>query len=345
MIVMFMILLLPRILERMHLPGLVGLILGGLILGPSGLRVIDADNDTMRFLSDVGKLMVMFFAGLEIDIERFTRTSHKSMTYGLSTFLLPLGVGVLISRLFGFSWNTSVLIGSLLASHTLLAIPILIRYRIIQRESITITIGATMFTDVGALIVLAVCISIHTVGFSIPILAVRLLGMAIFIPLMLWGTRRLAPYFLRRMHNSEDSQTLYIIFLMTVAAVGAEAIHLEGIVGAFIVGLAVGDVVREGPIRKRLDTLGNTLFVPMFFLLVGSLVNPLSFLNMPASGIGLMAAIVGGLILAKLIAAMLAGRMFNYEKNDILCMWSLSLPQVAATLAATLVAYRCLCWS
>lgn len=342
MLVLFMVLFLPRVFERFKLPGIVGLILGGLILGPKGYGVIDPGDTIMKFLSDVGKLMVMFFAGLEIDIDRFTRSGHKSLTYGLATFLIPLGAGLLIARLFGLSWNAAVLVGSLLASHTLLALPILIKSRMIKRESVMVTIGATMFTDVAALVVLAVCIAIHTVGFSASVLAVRFAGMAIFIPLFLLGARYLSPFFLSHMKEREDSQTLFILFLMIFAAVCAETIHLEGIVGAFIVGLAVGGVVHDGPVRRRLNTLGNTLFVPAFFLLIGALVDPLSFLRLSPSALGLMVCIIIGLILAKLMAAMLAGRILGYSRNEQLCMWSLSIPQVAATLAAALVAFETL---
>lgn len=340
MLVVLVILFLPRFTERLRLPGLVGLIIGGMIMGPHALGVITPESDVVHFMAEVGMLLVMFFAGLEIDLEKFARTGHKSLAYGLATFLLPLGTGLMIGRLFGFTWNTSVLVGSLLASHTLLALPILLKHGIVRRESVSVTIGATMFTDIAALVVLAVCVSVHTVGFSGSVLAVRFAGMLLYIPLILVGTRRLAPFCLRKMRERGNSQVLYILLLVTVAAVGAQAIHLEGIVGAFIVGLAVGEVVREGPTREKLDTLGNTLFVPMFFLMVGTMIDPFSFLRLSWPGIGFMLAIVGGLILAKFLAAAIAGRALGYGRNDALCMWSLSIPQVAATMAAALVAYE-----
>ena len=340
MLVIIIILIMPRVMERLKLPGLVGLIIGGLILGPNGLGVIAEDSSVMHFLADVGMLLVMFFAGLEIDIEKFVKTGHKSLAYGFATFAIPLTAGLLLGRLFDFPWITSVLVGSLLASHTLLALPLLIKHGIVRHESITVTIGATVFTDVAALVVLAVCVAIHTIGLSPSTLTIRLTGMIIYIPLILIGTRRLAPWFLNKMHNRKNSHSLLILLLVTIAAVAAEAIHLEGIVGAFVVGLAVGEVVRRGQIRHELDTLGNTLFVPMFFLIVGSLIDPASFLRLSSSGLGFMFAIVATLLITKFIAALLAGKTLGYARDDILCMWSLSVPQVAATMAAALVAYE-----
>ena len=68
-------------------------------------------------------------------------------------------MGTLVGRIFGFGWNTSILIGSLFASHTLLAYPIISRLGVVNNEAVTVTIGATIFTDIGALLILAVCVA------------------------------------------------------------------------------------------------------------------------------------------------------------------------------------------
>ncbi len=126
----------------------------------------------------------------------------------------------------------------------------------------------------------------------------------------------------------------------TLAAAGAEIIHLEGIIGAFIAGLAVGEVLREGKTKVKLETLGNTLFIPMFFLMVGTLIDPLSFTRMDLSDLFFAISIVLGLIGAKLIAAIISAKILGFSRDESLTMWSLSVPQVAATLAASLVAFE-----
>ena len=337
-IVMFCILVIPKLFEKMHLPGLVGLLLCGLLLGPNGLN-LSSDNNHHLF-SDIGKLMVMFFAGLEIDYDDFILNKYKSFIFGLLTFILPLCTGMIIGMSFGYSFNTSLLIGSLLASHTLLAMPILIRYGIVNVEAVTVTVGATIFTDIAALIVLTACISFHTVGFAPKILAVRLGGALIYLPLLLFIARKVAKFFIPRMHNSEDSKTILILVIMIVAAVGAEMIHLEGIIGAFIGGLAVGEIIRGSKTKAKLETLGNTLFIPAFFIAVGALINPMSFLKLRGSGLLFVILIVGGLVIAKFLASFIASKILHYKKMEMLTMWSLSTPQVAATLAAALVAFE-----
>ncbi len=117
-ILLLVILTVPPIFERLRLPGLVGLLVAGVVLGQNGLQLLDADSETMKLLSDIGKIYLMFVAGLEIDLEEFRKTKDRSMGFGLATFLLPLLVGTPIGYSFGFGWTSSILIGSLMASHT-----------------------------------------------------------------------------------------------------------------------------------------------------------------------------------------------------------------------------------
>ena len=73
---------------------------------------------------EIGKLMIMFFAGLEIDLKQFAQSRNRSAVFGLLTFSIPLAIGMTVGRAFDYSWNASLLLGSLMASHTLLSLPI-----------------------------------------------------------------------------------------------------------------------------------------------------------------------------------------------------------------------------
>lgn len=339
-IVMFTIMILPKLFERFKLPGMLGLLLGGFILGPHAISLLIPGEGIISFLGDVGKLMVMFFAGLEVDCDEFIKSWKKSVIFGTLTFSIPLIAGIALALGFKMPIVSAILIGSLLASHTLISLPILIKHHIIKKESVAITIGATIFTDIAALILLSVCVSLFTVGFSWKILSVRFIGLIIYLPLILFGARWLAKKHFSIMKNDNDNKTILMLFIMTLAAAGAEVIHLEGIVGAFIGGLAVNEIIRDGEVKKNLEVLGNTLFIPMFFLIIGTLIAPSSFMNMSGSDYIFVIGIVFLLIFAKYCAAHCSSKIFKYRQEDTNIMWSLSIPQVAATLAAALVAYQ-----
>ncbi len=316
-----------------------GLLIAGVLLGQNGLNLLNPKSETIKLLSDIGKVYLMFVAGLEIDIEQFRQTKNRSMGFGFLTFLMPLIAGIITGRLFNFSWNSSVLIGSLLASHTLLAYPIISRLGVIGNEAVTVTIGATIFTDTGALLLLAICVGIHGGDFTAFKLFTLLGGLAIYSVVILFGFNKVGKEFFRRTGEEESNQFLFILLALFLASVGAQAIGIEKIVGAFLAGLAVNGVLGNSPVKEKVEFVGSVLFIPCFFVDMGLLIDIPAFIK-TLSSITLTVAIVVALISSKFVAAFLAKTFYRYNNSEMLTMWSLSLPQVAATLAATLVAYQ-----
>jgi Kef-type K+ transport system membrane component KefB/nucleotide-binding universal stress UspA family protein len=339
-ILLAVILLVPPLIERLRLPGLVGLLIAGFLLGPNLLNVLNSKSETMNLLSDIGKIYLMFVAGLEIDLAQFRKTRNRSLGFGSTTFLVPLITGTLVGRFVGgFDWNASILIGSLLASHTLLAYPIVQRLGVVNDEAVTITIGATIFTDIGALLVLAICVGVNKGNFSATSLTVLLVSLAIYSLAILVGFDWLGKEFFRRSKDDQGNQFLFVLLAVFLASVGAQLIGVEKIVGAFLAGLAVNDVVGDGPVKEKVEFIGSVLFIPIFFVSMGLLLDVNSFIKTLTS-FDLTLAIIGGLIGSKFVAAYIIKLIYRYNWQQTLTMWSLSMPQVAATLAATLVGYQ-----
>ncbi|WP_414619326.1 cation:proton antiporter [Calothrix sp. CCY 0018] len=336
-ILLLVILVVPPIFERLRLPGLVGLLAAGVVLGPDGLGILDAETETMKLLSDIGKIYLMFVAGLEIDLEDFRKNKDRSLGFGIATFLVPLIFGVMVGRLFGFGWNASVLIGSLLASHTLLGFPIVTRLGVTSNQAVTVTIGATIFTDIAALLVLAICVSISAGEFSAVSLTIQLGTLAIYSAIVLFGFDWAGKEYFRRTGDEQSNQFLFVLLAVFLASVGAEIINVDKIVGAFLAGLAVNDAVGHSPVEEKVEFVGSTLFIPFFFVGMGLLIDFSGFVSSLTTQLPLTIAIVTALILSKFLAALVAKILYGYNWNEALTMWSLSLPQVAATLAAALV--------
>lgn len=339
-ILLLVILTLPPIFERLRLPGLVGLLFAGVILGKDGLYLLDGDSESIKLFADIGKIYLMFVAGLEIDLAEFRKTKNRSLVFGTLTFLFPLLMGTIVGQQFGFSFNTSILIGSFLASHTLLGYPIVQRLGMVRNEAVMVTIGATIFTDIAALLVLAVCVAIHGGEFSSVTLAIQLVSLVLYSIIVLVGFDWLGKEYFRRTGDEESNQFLFVLLAVFLASIGAQFINVDKIVGAFLAGLAVNDVVGEGPVKEKVEFVGGTLFIPFFFVGMGLLLDIPAFVKTIRFDLLLVIGIVGGLIFSKLIAAMIAKLIYRYTWSEGLTMWSLSLPQVAATLAAALAAYE-----
>ncbi|MCT7976879.1 cation:proton antiporter [Laspinema olomoucense] len=336
-LLLLVILTVPPIFEKLRLPGLIGLLVAGVVLGPDGAKLLNPSTDTIKLLSDIGKIYLMFVAGLEIDIQQFRRTKNRSLGFGLATFLVPMIVGTIIGRSFGFDWNPSILIGSLLASHTLLGYPIVNRLGVVGNEAIIVTIGATIFTDIGALLVLAICVSFNAGEFTAFSLILQLVLLGLYSAGVLFGVEWAGKEYFRRTGDEEGNQFLFVLLALFLAAVGAQLINVEQIVGAFLAGLAVNDVVGNGPVKEKVEFVGSVLFIPFFFVGMGLLLDINGFIETLTTSLGLTLAIVFGLIGSKFLAAWVAKLLYGYQWIETLTMWSLSVPQVAATLAAALV--------
>ena len=330
----------PPIFEQLRLPGLVGLLVAGIILGQNGLKLLNADSETIKLLSDIGKVYLMFVAGLEIDLVQFRKKKNRSLGFGFLTFIVPLIVGTLIGRAFSFGWNASILIGSLFASHTLLGYPIVQKLGLVANEAVIVTIGATIFTDIAALLVLAICVSIHGGDFSLYTLSIQLGSLAIYSAFVLFGFDWAGKRYFRRTGNDEGNQFLFVLLALFLASVGAQIINVDKIVGAFLAGLAVNDVVGRSPVKEKVEFVGSVLFIPFFFIGMGLLLDIPTFISTLTTSLWLTVAIVVGLIFSKFIAALFSTLLYRYSRDEMMIMWSLSMPQVAATLAAALVGFQ-----
>jgi Kef-type K+ transport system membrane component KefB len=142
------------------------------------------------------------------------------------------------------------------------------------------------------------------------------------------------------LHAKKDGQLLVMLLIVIIAAIGAEAIHLEGIIGAFLAGLAVNRAIEHSEGKEVLEFLGNTLFIPAFFVTIGFLIDMQVFVSTIAGNLGLVCAIVATPIVAKLMAGVATQKGFGYSHDEGMIMWALALPQVATTLAVALTAFE-----
>jgi Kef-type K+ transport system membrane component KefB len=339
-LVLVMLVTIPRLCRRLHVPAAVGLLIGGVIVGPYVLDIFGKVRPVVDFLAELGKLLLMFFAGLEIDLALFRRARNRSIALGIATTMFPLMLGTVVGLSFGYAAIPAVVIGSLLASHTLLGLTAVSRRGLGNLEPVTIAVGATVMSDTLSLVVFAVCVSIYTTGFSPTGVALLLAQIIGYIVLVLFGLSRAGAYVLKKVENEEDAYFVVMLSIMTIAGVLAAAIQLPDIVGAFLAGLAVNAAARDAPASAKLQFLGKSLFIPIFFVVTGFLVNPITFVSGTVENFLLVASIVGALLVGKEIAARAVGLACGYNLNERLTIWSLTLPQVAATLAATLVAHE-----
>src|SRR5688572_26830046 len=119
-LVLFIILFAPILLNKIKVPHIIGLIVAGVLIGPYGFNLLLRDSSIVLF-GTVGLLYIMFLAGLEIDLTEIKKNRNKIIFFGLATFLFPFSLGTLTGYyLLGYSFLSSLLIGSMISTHTLI---------------------------------------------------------------------------------------------------------------------------------------------------------------------------------------------------------------------------------
>ena len=329
----------PPLARRLRIPDMVGLLLFGVLLGPNVLEFFGTNRPIADFFAEIGKLLLMFSAGLEIDMALFRKAQTRSLIFGVITTTFPLVLGSLYGLAFGYDLIPAIVIGSLLASHTLLALSVVNRLGAVRLEPIVVTIGATVVSDTLSLVVFAICVSTYTTGFSPAGLAEQIIEIAVFVPFILFGVSAAGAYVLQKLRDNEAAFFVTMLCIMAISGTLADLINLPGIVGSFLAGLSVNAAVQDHPAKAKLEFFGSALFIPSFFIVTGFLIAPIAFAHSLVDNFPLVLGIVLALLVGKGLAAELGGHIFGYSRSARLTMWALTLPQVAATLAATLVAY------
>ncbi len=328
----------PLLVERLRLPGIIGLILAGVVVGPHGLGILDRDP-TIVLLGTVGLLFLMFLGGLETSLDDLKKDADKPIIFGLATFLVPmlLGTGAMMSLGYGF-W-ASVLVASCLASHTLVALPVLTKLGIMRHPSSIATLGGTLITNVLALLVLAVVVKADQGNLTLGFWLFLIPALTVYTVAVLWGVPKLGRWFFKKFGHDEGAEFTFVLATLFVASYLASLIEIEPIVGAFLAGVAITQIIpRLSPLMNRVQFIGNTLFVPIFLISVGMLVDPLILVREP-QGLLIAVIIVVVELASKLVAAWASARWFNWSFPSAMVMFGLSMAQAASTLAAITIAF------
>jgi Kef-type K+ transport system membrane component KefB len=339
-LVLLIILFAPLIFKRLRMPGIIGLILAGVIVGPNGLNLLLRDVSIQLF-GTVGLLYIMFVAGLEIDLNEFRKNRFKSLVLGAFSFAIPQLLGILAAHyLLGFSVISAILLGGVLASHTLLAYPIVSKLGLSKSEVVTITVGSTLIADTCSLLVLAVIAESSRGEVNILFWTRLLVSTSIFLFILFWVYPRVGQWFFRNIESEGVSQYTFVLAMVFLSGFLSELAGLEPIIGAFLAGLSLNRLIpHTSPLMNRIEFVGNALFIPFFLISVGMLVDLRMLLQGPAvwviAGTMIFVATAG-----KWVAAYFTQKIFRYSLLERNLIFGLSEARAAASLAAVLVGFE-----
>ena len=341
LVVLVLILFAPMLFERLRIPSIVGLILAGILVGPYGFHILERDT-SFELFGKVGLYYIMFLASLEMNLQSVRKDRAAALGFGLLTFGIPMLVGTLANwSLLGYGLVAAVLMAAMYASHTLLAYPIVMRFGLTQRRSVNLAVGGTIVADTLTLLVLAVIGGMFKEGVHGPywlwlVLKVIALGIVIVITFP-----RLCRWFFRKVDDGVV-QYIFVLLLVFLGAGLMETVGMEGILGAFLVGIVLNRTIpASSPLMSHIEFVGNALFIPYFLIGVGMIIN-LRVIFGSLHGFGVALGMVVIATFCKWLAARTGQAVFHLRQADGHLLFGLTGARAAATLAIMLVGSRIL---
>jgi len=339
MVILVIILIAPIIFNRIKIPHILGLIIAGAIIGPFGINLLQRDGSII-LSGTAGLLYIMFLAGLEIDLGDLKKNSRKSIVFGLLTFAIPMLFGILAGvYLMHFSMPTSILIGSMFASHTLITYPIVTKLDVVKNRAVVITVGGTIITVTLGLLVLAVIIGMQTGVVNTLFWTQLSVSILIFSAIVLLLFPIVGRWFFKK-YSDSVSQYIFVLVMVFLGSVLAQAAGIESIIGAFLAGLSLNRLIPvTSPLMNRISFVGNAIFIPFFLISVGMLIDYRAFFN-DLHTLYVAAILSIAATLSKYIPAVITRRVYKLTPDEGNMIFGLSNAQAAATLAAVLVGYN-----
>ena len=330
-------LLFAEFFKRIHLPFVTGLILAGLIIGPSGLNILQLDH-TITFFGLIGLIFLMFLGGLEIQFDSFRQNFKEDFVIVILNSTIPFLVGLAIALQFGYSFDAALLLGlSFISSSIAIIIPTLESNGLMKSTLGKLVTSATIIQDLASLLLISLVLRDPNApddGMSLAVEAIILIAAIIILRFVI---PRIQTWY-RQNTNEQDffeTELRFVIISLIATVVIFEILGIHAIVAGFVVGMFVGDSINE-VITNKIRTISYGLFVPVFFVTLGVDLN-LDILG-SIETLAFTLLVVSGLFLSKTISGFIAGKILKFDDRRSLLLGVATTPQLSTTLAAVFTA-------
>ncbi len=273
LVVLLVILAAPIVMGKLRIPHIIGMVLAGVMLGKYGFDILERDK-SFEILGKVGLYYILFLASLEMDMEGLKKNMRRIGIFGMLTFLIPASMMYLIGIfILQYHHSTSLLLSCIMASNTLIAYPIVARYGLQRKPSVTLSVGGSMLSLLLSLVVLAALEAAQDKTVDILFWFLFLAKFIVYCTIVILIIPRLSRWFLRR-YSDAVMQYIFVMSMMFMSAALSEAVGIDGIFGAFMAGLILNRYIpRLSALMNRIEFIGNALFIPYFLIGVGMLIN------------------------------------------------------------------------
>ena len=323
------------IFARLHIPWVVALIVGGIIIGPHVLGVFEP-NPTIEFLGAIGLIFLMFTGGLETRLESISRLRYDLVIITLLNGGIPFLVGLGIGWYFGYPLTTALLLGIIFISSSIsVVVPALEAGGLIRTRTGQSILGATIVQDVISLILLSILLQKIAPVTTLPLPLFYILLFAAILALR-WVIVHVRTFFKRYASGLQDffQQEVRSVFVILIGTVVVfQLLGLHPIIGGFFAGVVLSGSITNDVLKGKIRALSYGLFIPIFFVVIGAQTDIGAFADAGGTVLVLTAVIVVGTLTAKFVGGFTAGLITRHSLRESELIGVATLPQLSTTLA------------
>ncbi|MFZ7944419.1 MULTISPECIES: cation:proton antiporter [Bacillaceae] len=249
-------------------PSVLGKLLVGILLGPAILGII-VETKTLEELSQIGVILLMFIAGMETDLDEFKRSGKASTFVGFSGIIVPLFVGYLAGIIMNMTTFEAIFLGLLLSATSVsISVQALKELNKMQTKEGTTILGAAVIDDVVVIIALAFLMSMAGGDVNLTMVIVK---KVLFFGGAILAAWKVVPWVLNKFAGLKVTESLLsaALIICFMFAYVAELTGVAAIIGAYIAGVAISQTKFKHEIFEKVETIGYSIFVPVFFTSIG----------------------------------------------------------------------------
>ena len=262
--------------ERIGQPAVLGEMIGGIVIGVSGLHLVDAHDPVLHLLSELGVILLLFLIGLETDIHRLLSVGGSAAAVAITGVVLPFGAGFGVGYWLGFPTTVAVFLGAALTATSVgITARVLSDLGHLRSDESQVILGAAVIDDILGLVLLTVISAVAageklTAGGVTKVFAIAF-G---FVALAVVIGSVLAPRLIRVIARLRVAKALFFTSIMFAFALAyvADLVGSALIIGAFAAGLVLAKTDRGRDIEHEVHEIAQ-FFIPIFFVSVGAAVD------------------------------------------------------------------------
>jgi len=269
---------------RFGQPSVLGELLVGILLGPSLLDLLHLPfiegeklGETIKELGELGVLLLMFIAGLELHLNELTRNTKVSALAGIMGVLTPVALGTGTGLLFGLDMEPALFLGLTLgATSVSISAQTLMELKVLRTRVGLGLLGAAVFDDVLIILLLSIFLAVVSGGSSVIGILLILLRMIAFLVASVAFGLYVLPKLVRMTAKLPISQGVLSLAMVVLLFYGVAAEVVGGmaaITGSFLAGLMFARCDEKERLQRGVSALAYGLFVPIFFVSIGLAVN------------------------------------------------------------------------